>query len=85
MVSITEASPITSTPTNTASPSCVPATLARPARVPCVSELATISVTVGPGTSVKTTQAAKISSDMVSYPSLREGGEMRSIEPGGIV
>ena len=45
------------TPIITARPSWVPATLSRPARVPCVMLLATINVTVGPGMMVMTKQA----------------------------
>jgi hypothetical protein len=57
MVAITDERPTTSTIIITPSPSCVPATLSSPARVPCDRLLATISVTVGPGMMVMTKQA----------------------------
>ena len=42
-----------------ASPTCVPSTFARPARVPWRMLLARISVTVGPGTSTTMMQASR--------------------------
>ncbi len=45
-------------PMQSARPSWVPAMLMRPARVPYFKLLATISVTVGPGTITSTMQAA---------------------------
>ena len=44
-------------PIITARPSCVPAMLMRPARVPWVMLFATIRVTVGPGTMTTMKQA----------------------------
>jgi len=58
MVAISEVRPISTMPIIEASPSCVPATLMSPARVPWVMLLAMMSDTVGPGTIVIATQAA---------------------------
>jgi hypothetical protein len=54
-----EASPTTRMPIISASASCVPATFRRPARVPWVRLLATIRVTVGPGTMAIRKQATR--------------------------
>ena len=58
IVAMIDDSPTSSTPSIMARPSCVPATLSRPARVPWVRLLAMISVTVGPGMIVMRMQAA---------------------------
>ena len=57
MLATTGASPKASTASTIASPSCVPATLRRPARIPCRRLLAMTSVTFGPGTMMISTQA----------------------------
>ena len=58
MVAMIEDRPTISTSIIRPRPICVPATLSRPARVPCARLLATISVTVGPGMMVMTTAQA---------------------------
>ena len=58
MVAMIVLRPTTSVAIINPSPICVPATLSSPARVPCVRLFATITVTVGPGTIVITTQAS---------------------------
>ena len=54
-----EARPTATIAMQTARPACVPATLSSPARVPWVRLLATISVTVGPGTMTITMVASR--------------------------
>jgi hypothetical protein len=49
MAAITELRPTIRIAIITPRPSCVPATLSSPARVPCARLLATMTVTVGPG------------------------------------
>ena len=52
--------PTSSTPSMIARPSCVPATLSSPARVPWVRLFAMMSVTVGPGMMVIRMQASDV-------------------------
>jgi hypothetical protein len=56
MAAITELRPTTRIAIIRPRPICVPATLSRPARVPCARLFATITVTVGPGTIAMTKQ-----------------------------